>query len=659
MIYIKRILVKNFRSYGNNPTEVLFNDTNELITIIGSNGKGKSSLFSIAIHFALFGDSPKGKIEDLINWDTGKNLLVELDLYDASNNTKYTIRRGLKPAINELLVNDEKYESDNLLHKKDFNDTIIDLLKIDKVFFTKFINNNINESMDFLSAPRGEKMKIFNYLFNLDNIILLKEFLKKEQKTIISELNVEGSELKIINKEYEVNENNIESYKKDITDEENNLKILEKENKIFEKEKDSKILEYNNTLKECELNICNFQKLIEEHTKNINDLKNNINKLYNTEIEEKINDLKNKADDYNTQIMKMDSELATTIIRLSNDKKELKLLLDKRDLLKENPNVCPVCNNILDEEHYLKELQIYESNINKLNDSIEKYENNIKNHNTLYSELKKKLEKIIKEYDELKVLWDNNKKNIIELEDSLDKETDLLSKQKLILSEYNTTKTITENNITNILNKSDKTILIDSKKNDIKKMKNRLKKMILDNNIIGEKYNSIAEKIDKYNSKNDYLEFLINTVMDNSKIIKYIIDSNLKIIEKLVNIFLNRFQFPHTLKLEFTQDLELHFSNSKPFDVFSDGESMRVKFAFAFAFIFFLKGLSKNNLNLLVLDEMISSSADDEMIEETFKILNELKEEMSVIVITHDDRVKDRFDRIFKIEKGVFSNIGE
>ena len=122
----KRVTIQNFLSYKEKQT---FEFTGKGITLLlGKNGEGKSAIAS-AIYFALFGKSDRGKLDNLVNFDIGKNCLVELEF--EKNNKFYKIVRGLKPPKFEIYVNDKKLE-DGLVKERQarlneilgFNETI-------------------------------------------------------------------------------------------------------------------------------------------------------------------------------------------------------------------------------------------------------------------------------------------------------------------------------------------------------------------------------------------------------------------------------------------------------------------------------------------------------------------------------------------------------
>lgn len=101
MFNCKILRLKNFRSYGNIFTEFQL-DRNQSTVIVAKNGAGKSSILA-GITFALFGKVPGEKKEKLVNDINDKDCVVELEC--ENNGNKILVRRGIKPAIFDIVVN--------------------------------------------------------------------------------------------------------------------------------------------------------------------------------------------------------------------------------------------------------------------------------------------------------------------------------------------------------------------------------------------------------------------------------------------------------------------------------------------------------------------------------------------------------------------------
>jgi DNA repair exonuclease SbcCD ATPase subunit len=112
MITFEKIRWKNFLSSGNSFLETDLNN-NSTTLIVGHNGAGKSTILD-ALCFALF-NKPFREIkkEQLINSINLGGTEVELEFRISSN--RYKIRRGIKPNIFEIYLNDELVNQDSTI----------------------------------------------------------------------------------------------------------------------------------------------------------------------------------------------------------------------------------------------------------------------------------------------------------------------------------------------------------------------------------------------------------------------------------------------------------------------------------------------------------------------------------------------------------------
>jgi DNA repair exonuclease SbcCD ATPase subunit len=770
MLEVKNIKAKNFRSYGSNLSEIKF-EKNELILVAGKNGGGKSSLFSTAIHFAIFGDNPKGKKADLINDINKKDLYVEVELYDTVKETNYKICRGIKPDINKLFVNDE--EQDSGMYKKDFDNMISELLSIDKDFFNKFINNNVVSGMNFLSAPKGEKQKIFNYVFDLDNIQNLKNFVKNKKKSIDKEKVDIQNEVKINEINFSNEKEKSQLLEEDIKNIENSIVKYKEEQKMKAKETANKKIKIRKDIRE---NISLYRELKEslsempfvsidliktikkdisserdnfsaikakldlntsERTKIFKDLESG---KYDEEIvkaqeiinfcEKEILTTDNKIDvllKEDSDLTKIDEDISENKIKIAELKSKIKynsetesVLLSKKEKIlnavnvgeeeikKETKEIDKKCseNCVYRNLNPLQQLTDINSDLTRIDNENKDYSNIIKDKIEILNKLnstRDSIVEIIENLDRLKKYkYDlenklNSNKELLETKkaekekasnkiNELKKESSSLSEQQEKVIEkgkqlkskleeieknnydYETKKSsldkifqliqFTLKEYDNLKSSSvEYNKIIEDQKNQLKYKKDKVK----NNNKKLKEYEQVLldnkQTLDKIETESIYIDFILENVMDNTQLVKYVIDSNIRIIEKLVNVFLQRFELHSSLKLGFNKDLELNFSNGKPYEEFSEGEKLRIKMAFAFSFLFYLKELNKNKVSLLILDEILSSSADDFLIDKVFDILEELRKELTVIVISHDDRLKDRFSTIYEVNKNIYSSI--
>ena len=126
MIIFKSVRWKNFLSTGNVFSEIQL-DASPATLIVGANGAGKST-FLDAMCYALF-DKPFRKITkgQLVNAVNEKDLVVELEF--AIGSREYMVRRGRKPNVFEIYLNNEKTkeEASTLEQQKYLEQSILGL----------------------------------------------------------------------------------------------------------------------------------------------------------------------------------------------------------------------------------------------------------------------------------------------------------------------------------------------------------------------------------------------------------------------------------------------------------------------------------------------------------------------------------------------------
>jgi DNA repair exonuclease SbcCD ATPase subunit len=108
MITFKQVRYKNLLATGS-PFTVIQLDAAGTTLLTGKNGSGKST-FIEAITFALYNKAFRKIVKpDLLNTINHKECLVELDFHIGTK--KYTVSRGIKPAVFEILINGEPYQT--------------------------------------------------------------------------------------------------------------------------------------------------------------------------------------------------------------------------------------------------------------------------------------------------------------------------------------------------------------------------------------------------------------------------------------------------------------------------------------------------------------------------------------------------------------------
>lgn len=398
---IKEINIQNFKSYGNKPQKLSFDNDGKLILLYGKNGSGKSTILEV-IDFSLYGivrGKEKKKVSlKLLPNRINKNLFTSISFINEKNDdieivrclepNKYTVRKN-NLDYTEVYKNLTVEDKENIIG---FNYDI----------YKSFISLNMNDFLNFINIDTTTKKKLLDKLFNIQEINEYYDLTKKIIKThednlydIINKINTNKEILKTY--EY-INDDNI-SNKYDSFNEIKNI-IYDKKNTYL----------YNlNKINEINDDIKNLNIILKNIDKEKEDIKKNIFKL------------------------KLD---------IKNTKEKINIF---------NNGICPICNsNLLDNSHilYKKDL-INNNNIARL--KIKEYKKQFENINKTTDYHKKELnllygEKndIIKQNVDIKVdvlslrkdyksFINSNKKNIFDDIERIKKENKELNIKQVYL----------------------------------------------------------------------------------------------------------------------------------------------------------------------------------------------------------------------------------
>ena len=186
MIYFKKIRWQNFLSTGNQFTEVIL-DRSQSTLVVGENGAGKSTILD-ALSFALY-NKPFRKINrpQLVNAITQKDAVVELEF--TVGGKEYLVRRGIKPAVFEILVNDQLLnQSSNVREYQEILEK--NILKMNHKSFSQIIVLGSANFMPFMQLTAQDRREVIEDLLDIQIFstmnILLKE---KSSNKIFIEIN--------------------------------------------------------------------------------------------------------------------------------------------------------------------------------------------------------------------------------------------------------------------------------------------------------------------------------------------------------------------------------------------------------------------------------------------------------------------------------------
>lgn len=384
MIYFKTVRWKNLLSTGNVFTEVKLNQSSSTL-IIGENGSGKST-FVEAISFALYG-KPFRKINKplLVNSINNKNLIVEIEF--SIGKKEYFIRRGLKPAVFEILVDDVLLNQEAA--SKDYQEILEkNILRLTHKSFSQIITLGSSTFVPFMQLPAASRREFIEDLLDIQIFstmnILLKDRVQKNKDDIAAC----ATRISLCEQKIQLNKRHIESMRQ------NNDEIIEiKQNKI--NEHNFMIEEVTISRDDSARKLGDYTPVVADQTKLISKLKK-INSLQ-SELQYKITDCskhidffekhdecptctqdieagiksykleegRNKSKELTDAIVKLKEEQDRVDVRL----KEIETAQDQIDLLYAEINDCN--NKIAMYTRYNAELQKEITNLNVQQKKIE------------------------------------------------------------------------------------------------------------------------------------------------------------------------------------------------------------------------------------------------------------------------------------------------
>jgi DNA repair exonuclease SbcCD ATPase subunit len=210
MIYFKKIRWQNFLSTGNQFTEVIL-DRSQSTLVVGENGAGKSTILD-ALSFALY-NKPFRKINrpQLVNAITQKDAVVELEF--TVGGKEYLVRRGIKPAVFEILVNDQLLnQSSNVREYQEILEK--NILKMNHKSFSQIIVLGSANFMPFMQLTAQDRREVIEDLLDIQIFstmnILLKEKISNNKIAITdNDYRIDLAEQKI-----ELHRNHIDALKR-------------------------------------------------------------------------------------------------------------------------------------------------------------------------------------------------------------------------------------------------------------------------------------------------------------------------------------------------------------------------------------------------------------------------------------------------------------
>lgn len=173
---ISEIIVKGFKSYGNNPQTLKLNtQKGELCLLVGKVGNGKSALintFEYTLYGKCRGRSRKWALMSSLPNRINRELLTEIKF--ESKGVDVHVKRGINPDLLELY---EDGLRNTKLTKPNLEKKIESYVGIDLETFNSFISLSVNDFKNFMALTPDEKQMLLNKLFNLEVIGMMNSIL--------------------------------------------------------------------------------------------------------------------------------------------------------------------------------------------------------------------------------------------------------------------------------------------------------------------------------------------------------------------------------------------------------------------------------------------------------------------------------------------------
>ena len=377
MIHFEKVRWKNFLSTGNYFLEVQL-DRNPTTLIVGENGSGKSTVLD-ALCFVLF-NRPFRQINksQLVNSINMGSAIVEIEFTIQKN--KFKIIRGMKPTVFEIYCNGKMLNQD--ANSVDYQKILEQqILKLNYRSFTQVVILGSSTFVPFMQLRSKDRREVVEEILDIKIFSLMNFLLKHKNKEVGEELNTLEYELKLTKEKITMQEQYIQSLKK------NKDKIIEeKEHLIFdsqrvlldEQEKSDKI---SNEIKSAQPELDKKEKLL-----------NTIREFHKMEAQ-----LSNRIDENERQrkFFSENDECPTCTQTIDEELKQVKI--------KEKTNrIAELKQGILKLEDELKTKEMEKSKLNEFAKEIRKKEVDIAKISASMSALRRLIEQEGKQIEKYK-----------------------------------------------------------------------------------------------------------------------------------------------------------------------------------------------------------------------------------------------------------------
>jgi DNA repair exonuclease SbcCD ATPase subunit len=381
MILFKKIRWQNFLSTGNVMTEIDL-ERNKSTLIVGENGAGKSTMLD-ALHFALFG-KPFRNINkpQLVNSITGKHTLVEVEF--SIGKKQYLIRRGIKPAIFDIVIDDELLDQN--ASAREYQDVLEKtILRMNPKSFSQIVVLGSANFVPFMQLPAQHRRDVIEDLLDIQIFSVMNSLLKDKQS---------NNRSAVLDTDYKIDlcEQKIELHKK-------HIETLNRNNSAIIKQKEDKVKEYQQAIHDIMADNKDLSSQVAELVETIAD---------SDKLNRRISKIKDMEVQLNNRIKKLDKDIQffhdhdncpTCQQGIDHDFKQMTITKRQTKQQEVAEALTELENEYSKANTRIEQIEKTNQQINKLNSSIADNNTQIQFNNNYIINLQREIEDLKKDHD--------------------------------------------------------------------------------------------------------------------------------------------------------------------------------------------------------------------------------------------------------------------
>ena len=614
MILFKSIRWKNLFSTGNQPTEIQL-DKSPTTLILGVNGSGKST-FLDAICYVLF-KKPFRKVNKAQLVNTINEGDCEIDVEFMVGKTYYKVRRGIKPDYFEIYI-DGVLRKQEGARKDDQSYLEQDILKLNYESFVQVVILGNAKYTPFMQLDAAKRRKFIEQILDIGVFSSMNVVLGNRVKALKGEIDSTLRSIVVVQEQITLVEDFIAKCESDRQKEsENSQSKIDDQNAIIDE-----LAPLIDDLVE-KINLANDELQIETAARN------EAMEIRVEELQEQLADTAKPEDDLR-KLMSIRPGLVTGVANAQA----------RVEFYSENA-ACKSCGHTLEVEVAKTILEEKKAALEKHSESLAKLDEKIQEKKLILQGLKK-------ENESCKAL-------ILEVQ----------TKARNEVRKLTTDMQVTIRDLTKDLQAKQSTS--SAARQFIKKLQADMKKVPVNLQEQQDKLKGFNLKLGDLEVARDegveqmHFYDVATVLLKDTGIKAAIIKQYLPTINKLVNKYLADLDFFVSFSLDenFNEEFKSRHRDSLQYYSFSEGEKLRIDLALLLAWRDIARMKNSCSTNLLILDEVIDSSLDQNGTDFFIKMLNSLGEVSNVFVISHkNDSALDKFKDVLRFGRiGNFSQL--